>query len=123
QIVLPPATTAGTVAITLRRQLDEVWSIGELVQRGTFRTTRRSSPTLDETERQLLKLLSSQQYEAFMRLAVASHGLHRTHNAGAVRPGFSIREYYHSPVVHSSERAVRPPDLCVTCRTKLCISK
>src|SRR5438309_8639639 len=72
QIVLPPATTAGTVAITLRRPSDEVWSIGDLVQRGIFRTTRRSSPTLDETERELLKLLSSRQYEAFMRLAVAS---------------------------------------------------
>jgi len=72
QIVMPPATTAGTVAITLRRPSDEVWSIGELAQRGIFRTTRRSSATLDETEQQLLKLLSSQQYEAFMRLAVAS---------------------------------------------------
>ena len=72
QIVLPPATTAGTVAITLRRPSDEVWSIGELAQRGIFRTTRRSSATLDETERELLKLLSHQQYEAFMRLAVAS---------------------------------------------------
>src|SRR6267142_2543757 len=72
QIVLPPATTAGTVAITLRRPSDEVWSIGELAQRGIFRTTRRSSATPDETEQQLLKLLSSQQYEAFTRLAVAS---------------------------------------------------
>jgi type IV secretion system protein VirB11 len=40
QIVMPPATTAGTVAITLRRPSDEVWSIGELAQRGIFRTTR-----------------------------------------------------------------------------------
>jgi type IV secretion system protein VirB11 len=72
QIVLPPATTAGTVAITLRRPSDEVWSIGDLVRRGIFRTTRRPSPTLDETERELLRLLSGQQYEAFMRLAVAS---------------------------------------------------
>jgi type IV secretion system protein VirB11 len=72
QIVLPPATTAGTVAITLRRASDEVWSIGELVQRGIFRATRRASATLDKTEQELLKLLRSQQYEAFMRLAVAS---------------------------------------------------
>src|SRR6202035_5554133 len=72
QIVMPPATTAGTVAITLRRPSDEVWSIGELAQRGIFRTTRRSSATRDKTEQQLLKLLSSQQYEPSMRLAVAS---------------------------------------------------
>ena len=72
QIVLPPATTAGTVAITLRRPSDEVWSIGELAQRGIFRSTRRSSAALDDTEQELVKLLNSQQYEAFMRLAVAS---------------------------------------------------
>jgi type IV secretion system protein VirB11 len=72
QLVLPPATTAGTVAITIRRPSDAVWSIGELADRGIFRATRRSTAALDETERELLKLLGAQQYEAFMRLAVAS---------------------------------------------------
>ena len=72
QIVLPPATTAGTVAITLRRPSDSVWSIGELAERGIFRSTRRSTAELDETEQQLLRLLNEQQYESFMRLAVAS---------------------------------------------------
>ena len=72
QIVLPPATTAGTVAITLRRPSDEVWSIGELAGRGIFRSTRRSSASLDATEQELLGLLAAQQYEAFMRLAVVS---------------------------------------------------
>jgi type IV secretion system protein VirB11 len=72
QIVLPPATTAGTVAVTLRRPSDEVWSIAELARRGIFRSTRRSSAALDDTEQELLKLLSSQQHEAFMRLAVTA---------------------------------------------------
>jgi type IV secretion system protein VirB11 len=72
QIVLPPATIAGTVAITLRRPSDIVWSIGELAQRGIFRATRRATPALDETEQKLLKLLSAEQYEEFMRLAVLS---------------------------------------------------
>jgi type IV secretion system protein VirB11 len=72
QIVLPPATTAGTVAITLRRPSDEVWSVSELARRGIFRSTRRSTAQLDETERQLLQYLKSQEYEAFMRLAVTS---------------------------------------------------
>jgi type IV secretion system protein VirB11 len=70
QIVLPPATTAGTVAITLRRPAGAVWSIEELTRRGIFRSTRRASTSLDETEQELLRLLESQQYEAFMRLAV-----------------------------------------------------
>ena len=73
QIVLPPATTAGTVAITLRRPSDTVWSIEDLARRGIFRSTRRSTATLDETERELLRLLEAQEYEAFMRLSVASH--------------------------------------------------
>src|SRR5438552_1320286 len=72
QIVLPPATTRGTVAITLRRPSHEVWSVGELARRGIFRTTRRASAELDETERELLGLLASQQYETFMRRAVLS---------------------------------------------------
>src|SRR5439155_743295 len=55
QIVLPPATTPGTVAITLRRPSEEVWSITELARRGIFRTTRRSGAALDDTEQQLLE--------------------------------------------------------------------
>jgi type IV secretion system protein VirB11 len=72
QIVLPPATTAGTVAITLRRPSSEVWSIEELARRGIFRSTRRSSSELDETEQELVRLLEARAYEAFMRLAVRS---------------------------------------------------
>lgn len=72
QIVLPPATTTGTVAITLRRPSREVWSIGELAQRGIFRSTRRSSAALDDAERELLRLLAAHEYESFMHLAVVS---------------------------------------------------
>jgi type IV secretion system protein VirB11 len=72
QIVLPPATTPGTVAITLRRPSEAVWSVQELAKRGIFRATRRSTATLDDTEQELLRLLSRREYEAFMRLAVRS---------------------------------------------------
>ncbi len=72
QIVLPPATLAGTVAITLRRPSSEVWTIQELARRGIFRSTRRATSALDDTERELLRLLAEHDYEAFMRLAVRS---------------------------------------------------
>ena len=72
RLSLPPATTAGTVAITLRRPSEEVWSIGELAKRGIFKSTRRSTAALDVTEQELLRLLAAQEYEAFMRLAVAA---------------------------------------------------
>jgi type IV secretion system protein VirB11 len=72
QLALPPATSAGCVAITIRRPSDQVWSIEELSASGIFRATRRANDTLDDTESRLLKLLESQDYEAFMRLAVLS---------------------------------------------------
>ena len=72
QVVLPPATSAGTVAVSIRRPADEVWSIEELEQRGIFAATRRAAESIDETESQLLKLLESGEYAAFMRAAVKS---------------------------------------------------
>jgi type IV secretion system protein VirB11 len=72
QIVMPPATTAGCVAIAIRRPADQVWSIEELGRRGIFRTTRQAGQKLDDTELELLRLLASSDYESFMRLAVRS---------------------------------------------------
>ena len=72
QIVMPPATTAKTVAITIRRPSEQVWSIEELAKRGIFRRTRRADDALDEAEIELQRLLSAHEYEAFMRLAVIS---------------------------------------------------
>jgi type IV secretion system protein VirB11 len=70
QMVLPPATSAGCVAITIRRPCDEVRSIESLSASGIFRATRRASEALDETETELLRLLEAQEYESFMRLSV-----------------------------------------------------
>jgi type IV secretion system protein VirB11 len=72
QIVLPPATTLGCVAITIRRPSAEVWSVQELTQRGLFRTTRSPNGALDETETELTRLLEQKEYEQFMSLAVRS---------------------------------------------------
>ena len=72
QIVMPPATTAGCVAIAIRRPADQVWSIAELASRGIFRRVKCASAVLDETEQQLLSLLAASEFEAFMRLAVRS---------------------------------------------------
>jgi type IV secretion system protein VirB11 len=72
QIVIPPATTAGCVAIAVRRPSDHVWSIEELARRGVFHRTRRTRAALDPAETRLLGLLEACDYEAFMRLAVQS---------------------------------------------------
>lgn len=72
QIVMPPATTPGCVAIAIRRPAEQVWSIEELGRRGIFRATRKADRKLDDTEVELLRLLASSDYETFMRLAVRS---------------------------------------------------
>jgi type IV secretion system protein VirB11 len=72
QLVLPPATMPGTVAITIRRPADAVWTLDELAKRGVFRSTRRASAAPDETEATLLKLLEARDYQAFIHLAVTS---------------------------------------------------
>jgi type IV secretion system protein VirB11 len=70
QIVMPPATSPGCVAITIRRPADEVWSLEDLAQKGVFRATRRAGEVVDETEARLLRLLEEKNYQTFMREAV-----------------------------------------------------
>jgi type IV secretion system protein VirB11 len=72
QIVMPPATTPGCVAIAIRRPAQRVWSIEELAGRGIFRRAKQAAQCLDETEHELQRLLGSGEFEAFMRLAVVS---------------------------------------------------
>jgi type IV secretion system protein VirB11 len=72
QIVMPPATTPECVAITIRRPSHQVWTLSQLSRRGIFDRTRRANPELDETERNLLHLLTQGEYEEFMRVAVRS---------------------------------------------------
>ena len=70
QIVMPPATSAGCVAITIRRPSDRLWTIEEMAKSGIFRQTRRSSNTPEKIDTDLLRLLDTKDYEGFMRLAV-----------------------------------------------------
>ncbi len=70
QIVLPPATTPGTLAITIRRPADELWTLEELEARGLFRATRRASTAPDDTETELTRRLDAKDYRGFLRLAV-----------------------------------------------------
>lgn len=72
QLVIPPATTSRTVAVTIRRPSAELWSLEDLALRGIFRATRRASGALDEVETELLRLLEAREFERFMRLAVRS---------------------------------------------------
>lgn len=72
QLAIPPATTVGSVAISIRRPAEHVWSLAELCHRGIFDTTRQSSDALDALEEELLALLRFARFEDFIRLAVQS---------------------------------------------------
>ena len=72
QIVMPPATTAGCVAICIRRPADKVWTVEELASRGIFRRAKAASSELDATEQELKRLLALGEHERFMCLAVRS---------------------------------------------------
>lgn len=70
QVVMPPATLNGTVAITIRRPSREVWSIAELAARGIFRPMRTQGAATKPLQAELVELLASGDYETFMRRAV-----------------------------------------------------
>jgi type IV secretion system protein VirB11 len=70
QIVLPPATTAGCVAIAIRRPSDAVWPIEELARRGVFSRLQSIAAQSDDTDSELVRLLAARQYPAFLSLAV-----------------------------------------------------
>jgi type IV secretion system protein VirB11 len=70
QIVLPPATSAGCVVMTIRRPSERVWSLEELSARGIFERTQRASDQIDPIDAELLELLRGERYEEFVRKAV-----------------------------------------------------
>jgi type IV secretion system protein VirB11 len=70
QIVLPPATTMGCIAISIRRPADSVWSIEELTAHGALHGTLPGGALEQEGDGELLRLHAARDYAGFMRLAV-----------------------------------------------------
>ncbi len=70
QIVIPPATTSGCVAVAIRRPADAAWSIEELARRGIFRDTVPIGAEATCHDEDLQRLLAARRFEEFMRLAV-----------------------------------------------------
>jgi type IV secretion system protein VirB11 len=70
QIVLPPATTLGCVAITIRRPAATVWSIEELTLAGALGATVPAGQHAQDADTELLRLHAARDYAGFMRLAV-----------------------------------------------------
>jgi len=69
QIVLPPATTDGTVAFTIRRPSENIWSLTELAARGLFHRTRTTASPSTTTQNTLQSLLNAGDYAGFLKTA------------------------------------------------------
>ena len=74
QIAIPPATSAGIVAITLRRPADQVWTLDELRDRGLFTHTRPASArhTPLTIDADLQRLFEAGEHLEFLKRAVRS---------------------------------------------------
>jgi type IV secretion system protein VirB11 len=71
QVVLPPAVTPGTVAITIRRPSGRVWGLDELAQGGVFeRCVGVGGVAPDARAADLHRLYAAGQWVEFLRLAV-----------------------------------------------------
>jgi type IV secretion system protein VirB11 len=71
QVVLPPATTLGCVAITMRRPTNTVWSIERLACGGVFGgDTDSAGVPAEDIEAELASLHAARKFQAFLRLAV-----------------------------------------------------
>jgi type IV secretion system protein VirB11 len=72
QLVMPPATPAHMVSITIRKPAPRTWSLDEMAQRGIFERTYHGGGFVDPVQEQLVSLLRRREYVGFMRLAVTS---------------------------------------------------
>jgi type IV secretion system protein VirB11 len=72
QLAMPPATSAQTVSVTIRKPAPRTWSLDEMAQRGIFERTYHGGGMVDPVQEQLVSLLQRRDYVGFMRLAVTS---------------------------------------------------
>lgn len=73
QILIPPATEAGTVSITIRQPGLTDKTLGELHQEGAFSSCVNVTRGLKSFEHELLKLKQEGKIQEFLELAVKTH--------------------------------------------------
>lgn len=71
QFVLPPATPANHVSITIRRPISRVRTLDELADGGLFNQCHDATDELDQGEQELLALKERRCFTAFLRLGIA----------------------------------------------------
>ena len=73
QFVQPNATSAGTIAICIRKPSTFLPRLDDFERSGLFERVRPTSAALKPFEEQLLELRQSRRYAEFLRLAVRQH--------------------------------------------------
>lgn len=70
QLVVPPATTGGTVAVTIRRPTSRLYSLAQLAYGGLFRNGAAQAALGEGSHETLAALYKARDFEGFLRLAV-----------------------------------------------------
>ncbi|PKA42361.1 P-type DNA transfer ATPase VirB11 [Rhizobium sullae] len=70
QIVIPPATTQGTVSVTIRKPSSVSLSLDDLEQGGLFDDAAKAERDGNTSDRKLLEFYRNRAYRAFLRHAV-----------------------------------------------------
>ncbi len=70
QLIMPPAVEEERYSFTLRKPSTLTRKIDDFSAAGLFQKIRPMQAALSDNERELLRLLEAQQYEAFLKLAV-----------------------------------------------------
>lgn len=70
QIVIPPATTKGTVSVTIRKPSSVSLSLDDLDQDGLFDDAVKAERDVSSSDRKLLEFYRNRAYKAFLREAV-----------------------------------------------------
>lgn len=73
QVVMPPACSEGTVSFTIRKPSMIDKTLAELDAEGSFAGAALASPSLSDSDRQMVQLLKQKRMPDFLALAVRSH--------------------------------------------------
>ncbi|KPH07046.1 P-type DNA transfer ATPase VirB11 (plasmid) [Rhizobium acidisoli] len=108
QIVIPPATTKGTVSITIRKPSSVSLSLNDLDQGGLFAEVARQEAGIPLVDSRLLELYRTGSYQAFLREAV--HGRKNIIISGATGSGKTTLSKALIRHIPSSERIISIED-------------
>lgn len=122
QVVIPPATEAGKISLTTRRQMNKAMSMSEIISSGAFEGTRceqslllppderaRIESALPDDERAMLELFRKRDWGAFFHAAV--EGRRNIVSSGATGSGKTTLGNALAAMIPLNERIITIEDV------------